>query len=102
MKYIDNLYYGDKASKNKLFTKWCLSYGRHKGTYVLTLPRYNGGILEIRKLSNLRHIYYKKYPLTVVGVALGYRDAVELAARIVRETYEKNGSFDVQGFLLGA
>ena len=100
MEYIKKMYYGEKASENKLITRWVLKHGNPPGdTYVLTLPQYNGGILEIRKLSHLKHSFYKRHPLTVVGVARGYEEAVELAADIVKEVYEKKGSFDIKGFL---
>ncbi|MBQ9504121.1 MAG: hypothetical protein IJU93_03845 [Lachnospiraceae bacterium] len=100
MEYIRNIYYGEKASENKLFTKWRIDHGKPPGdTYVLTLPQYNGGLLERRKLSGLKHKFYKRHPLTVVGVARGYEEAVRLAADIVREVYEKSGGFDVKGFL---
>ena len=100
MEYIRDMYYGERASKNKLFSRWQLKHGRApEDTYVLTLPQYNGGILEIRKLSHLKHRFYKRHPLTVVGVARGYSEAVSLAADIVRDVYEKNGSFDIKGFL---
>lgn len=102
MYYIENLYYGEKAEYNKLFTKWRLKMGKMPlNTYVLTLPRYGDGILEIRRFSALKHRYYRKYPLTVVGVAYGYREATMLAAKIVMEAYEESGSFDLKR-LLGA
>ena len=100
MEYIRNMYYGETASENKLFSRWRLKHGKPPwDTYVLTLPQYNGGLLEIRKLSLLKHKFYKRHPLTVVGVANGYDEAVQLAADIVREVYEKKGSFDIKGYL---
>ncbi|MBO6137736.1 MAG: hypothetical protein J6O71_03900 [Lachnospiraceae bacterium] len=100
MRYIEDLYYGERASKNKLFSFWRLKHGKAPAdTYVLTLPWYEDGILEIRKLSRLKHKIYERHPLTVVGVAYGYEEAVLLAADIVKEIYEKSGSFDIKGFL---
>lgn len=101
MNYIKELYYGERASENKIFIKWRLNMGKAPSdTYVLILPEYGDGLLEIIKATQLKKSYYKRHDLTVVGVAFGYEEALELAASIVSEAYERMGSFDVRHLCL--
>ncbi len=100
MKYLKGLVIDKEISSNPYFLKWRIDHNRApKDTYVLSIPENGHDILEIHKASLLKAKYYKTHPLLVAGIARGYEEAVMLCARLVKETYDSQGNFDVKGYL---
>lgn len=101
MRFNKKLYYGDSIGKkgNRIVKKLKSNSGQ-LNTYVITLPSQKNGLLEIYHSSILKQKYYRKQSLMVVGVALGYEEALEVVTKIIQEVYANTGDLDVQNYLL--
>ena len=102
MIWYDKMYFGeslaDKPQKVKRI-KWKIKH--HAGTldiYLIVLCRYGTNLLEILPAAQLLQKAYPKQNLYVVGMAKGYKEALETAARIVVDVYKKTDGFEVRTF----
>jgi hypothetical protein len=86
--------------------KWRLRHNAgNLGVYVIvpgdnkkeSIPGANQ--LEILHCANLHQGYYKAMDLTIVGLAEGYWQAIELVAKITGECVDKTGGTDLKAYL---
>lgn len=69
------------------------------GVYYITLASAPGGLLDIFHNGMLRQELFAANQRTdVVGVAAGRLEALRLVQDIVKEIYEKTGSFDMESY----
>ncbi|MCR5626441.1 MAG: hypothetical protein K6F99_03890 [Lachnospiraceae bacterium] len=100
MKFFPELYMGEGLEgKGKKLKKRLMHGLLTPGVYLLTLPRYGFGILEIYRAKELKKDFYQKYPPLIIGMASDETEAWELSGKIVMEAYEKTGSFNVRDYL---
>lgn len=100
MKWNKNLYLGDVAGKNqRSIIKKIKKYKLQMDTYIITLPVNNSDVLEIYPAFVLlqKNEIYKN--LEVVGIAVGKIETNKLIEKIIMDTYNKTGKFDVRSFL---
>lgn len=79
---------------------WRLRTGRPQPlVYVITLAK-NNDLFEIYHSAMLKQKYYRKKENSpyIVGLAVGYWGAVELAAGILEDVYRITGGFHVKEF----
>ncbi len=80
MHFIDRLYTGEKAEKNRGEILRDLQEKRYRsGIYVITPPANGNNILDIYPAKNLEAPYYEKKDLLVIGIAKGREEALVLA-----------------------
>lgn len=101
MKWYHNLYVGDsiadrvKQVKRKLnHHVWIASI------YVIAFASNPKNLLDVIPCWELRQRAYPGKNLFIVGLAKGYKEALELVTRIVDETYQNTGNVDVRTYLL--
>lgn len=100
MRWYHKLYVGKTAKKKRYEIVWKV---KHKagmlGVYLITLASNEDNLLDIIDSSVILQPHYKKENLFVVGIALGYDEAVLLAADIIDELYKKTGEFQIRNFI---
>ncbi len=71
------------------------------GIYVITTAANESNLLDIYESSQLLQPALRKQRITVVGVAQGKEEALELVTKIIDTVYKATGNFDVKKYLLG-
>ncbi len=104
MKWYKKLYLGDNAkeAKYKIFGK--IRQNRFTfNTYLIILSSNAHNLLEIISANELKQSFYKdktvQNHIYVVGLAVGYDEALEVVERIIKEVYQATGGFDLQSYL---
>lgn len=103
MYFYKNLYVSPRIKRPDLL-KWELSRGMLRpGVYLVMLcskeQRAGGDQLEICRSANLRQDWYKSHRPYVIGMALGWHDAISVVAQIVQEAVDQTGNADVVAYL---
>lgn len=98
MRWYENLYVSQKASKEKL-----KQFGRMRKefsfpAYVITLPANEQDLLDIISYQEFTSnpCYEDSF---VIGIASGKADAKELVMDIIWDTYSHTGQFKVKEYL---
>ena len=100
MRFYKPLYMGENAQKKRFSLIQGIRRGKLRpGAYVI-IPAVNGNnILEIYPSAELLLPYYRKQDFLILGIGLGYFEALEVARQIVDDMYKKTGGFDLAEFL---
>ncbi len=100
MKFIENLYFGQKAEDEGRSIIRKLSKGKYlPGVCIITLPSNPDNLLDIVEAFTLNLSSVKRDELTVVGIALGMEEAHEVVRQIVDDAYHYQGSLDIIKYL---
>ena len=102
MKIYKNYYAGDTAKKSvRKIIRGLEKKDLQPGVYVITLPEGDNNVLEIIPAFVLKYPFFleRRRKLQIVGVAQGRTEAVMLTAKIVQDTYNTTGGFDVECFM---
>jgi hypothetical protein len=67
--------------------------------YVIAFAANRQNLLDIIPSWVLVQKKYPKKEIKVIGLAKGYKEALELTRRIIDETYQNTGSVDVWSYL---
>ena len=100
MKYYSNLYVSEGLKKKK--DKVIARLERKKiqpDLHVILLPECDHNQLEIVNAMYLLQPGYPRENRTVVGIAKGFDEAVELVERIGREVYEVTGDLELRDYI---
>lgn len=104
MIWYENLYIGESIPKKKAkIRRIKRKVSRHAflcNIFIIVLCRYGTNLLEIIPARELCQKAYPKQGLYIVGIAKGYEEALETAARIVIDVYKKTGGFELKRCLL--
>lgn len=100
MIWYKHLYVGDGIGERAEKVKWKIRHNAGQcSVYVITLASNRQNLLDIIPARELLQKSYPKKQLYVVGLAKGYEEALEMAARIVLEVYQNTGGFAVGEYL---
>lgn len=100
MKWIDDLYVGEGAKKNKEKIIWKIKHNAGMiNVYVIAFASNDKNLFDIINSAVLLQKGYPKKDLIIVGIAKGYDEAVEIVRIIIDETYKKTGGFDVRNYI---
>lgn len=99
MQWAENLYLTEKTAKkkNRIIRKANRGMGM-VNIYLVTLASNPENLLDIFHAAHLKQPGFYKQDLTVVGIAAGYDEAVDLACRIVNDVYQSTGGFIVRDY----
>ncbi len=94
MKWYNNLYVGENAKrrKHKIIMRAKLKKPQI-GIYMITLPVNPVNSLEIYPSYILLQEHYCKKDMMVVGISVGYEEAMEIMQKIIMDCYKKTGQF---------
>lgn len=101
MKWYPDLYVGRNASKKqkKIIRKLKANAGM-LDVYLITFAANGKDIFDILSSAWLKQKAVRKNLPTIVGIASGYDEAVELASEIVMEAYRETGELQVVRYLM--
>lgn len=101
MTWYEDLYVGESIIHKTSKIIWKI---RHNAgvlnIYVIALASNENNLLDIIPAHELLQKGYPKQQLYIVGLAKGYDEAVEVAAAIIAEVYQKTGTFAVRKYLI--
>lgn len=101
MIWYEDLYVGESIVHKTNKIKWKIRMGAGQlGIYVITLASCEKNLLDIIPAQELLQKGYPKKNLYVIGLAKGYDEAIEVAASIVDEVYQRTGTFAVRHYLV--
>ena len=94
MNWYDHLYMGEKEKKQRYGILEGLREGKWQPEIYVIMPSQNGNnILEILPSVMLQVPPYQEQEILLVGVAVTYWEALEVARQIVDDLYQKTGGF---------
>lgn len=100
MLWYKHLYVGEKARKHRFSIIQNIRRNKLQADIYVITPASNGNnLLDIYPTVCFLHPHYKEQEMLVVGIAEGYNEALEVAALIVNEMYQKTGAFQLESFL---
>lgn len=100
MRFYRGLYMSPSIEKKRNRVIWKLRTGRPQPMiFVIALAK-NNDLLEIYHSGMLKQTYYKRKNNApyIVGLAVGYWNAIELVADIFEDVYRITGGYDVKSF----
>ncbi|MGN0369819.1 MAG: hypothetical protein ACI4EW_04670 [Butyrivibrio sp.] len=99
IKFSKKLYFGKMASLDEKRLKKIVKHEKFiPGVFVVTLAKEPGNLLDICEMTMLNTFSTVDKSYTVVGIALGKGEALELVERIVEEVYDKTHDMDMQAY----
>ena len=101
MKWADNLYVSEKASKRR--EKIIRRASKNAGllnVYFITLATNGKDLFDIFDASYLKLLSFRKQDLDVVGIAVNKADALELTIRILTDVYQQTGDVRIRDFFV--
>ena len=101
MKWYSELYVGENVQKKK--EKIIRKLNRNAGmlnVYVITFASNQVDLFDIISCVWLKQKALRRSLPMIVGIALGYEEAVDLTVQIIQETLENTGSLQVKQYLI--
>lgn len=100
MIWYEDLYVGESIIHKKNKIKWKIRHNAGQiDIYVIALASNKENLLDIIPAQELLLKGYPKRQLSIIGLAKGYQEAVEVAASVVDEVYHETGGFAVRSYL---
>ncbi len=94
MNWYKHLYVGEKAKKHQDSLIRNLQEGKlQPQVYVLVPPQNERNVLEIIPSAIWQLLPYGQQEIFVVGIAVTYWEALEVARQIVEDLYQMTGGF---------
>lgn len=100
MKWYPYLYIGPQAEKKKNKILWKLRCNAGLvNVYLITLSSNGKDLFDIISSSYLKQKALRRNLPMIVGIAVGYEEALDLVIRIVEETIKNRGDANVKQYL---
>ncbi|HJD13419.1 MAG TPA: hypothetical protein IAA03_06505 [Candidatus Ruminococcus avistercoris] len=101
LKWYKNLYVGNTAKKKEKTLRRKISCGIGTfNVFVITLAVNEQNHLEIYPAAQLLQKTLRRRCPLIVGIAVGYEEAVEIVEQIVKEVWEKTGTVSIRSWIL--
>lgn len=103
MIWYNNLYISDNISADASHIKRYVEWGRFRrtrGWYLVTLSDFLDGQLEIIPVGERKHPAFRPGGRYVVGVARGYRRALEMVRQITEDVWHIQGDCRLKDYFL--
>lgn len=97
--WATHLYVGEKMKKSK--DQVITSMNQRKavfGVYCITYASNPGNLFDIIEANQLLFPHYARTGVTIVGLAKGKQEALELLEKMLLEVYNQTGEFDVRAY----
>ena len=100
MFWYRHLYVGKEAKRHRASIIRSIREKRYRpGVYVITPPSNGNNILDIYPGYMLLLGQFRETEFSILGIALGYQEALGLAGTIVNDMYRLTGGFCLDEFL---
>lgn len=101
MVWLKDFYAGEGIADKKRKIKWKILHNVGQfDIYVIALSSNPSNLLDIIPSWELMQRYYPKQDMLIVGVDKGYDNAIELAAKIVIDVFQKTGNLSIRDYFL--
>lgn len=101
MTWYKEFYAGESIEHKKEKVKWKILHNAGQlDIYVIALSSNCENLLDIISAKELMQKAYPEQDMLVVGVDKGYDNALELAAKIIMDVYQKTGNLNVRDYFL--
>lgn len=99
IRWYKKLYMGEKARKKRYKIVWKVKYKAGLwNTYLITVPIFGNNQLEIIDSSEILQKHYNYTTTCVVGIAIGYEEALQLVERIVSDVLMETKDVRIREF----
>ncbi len=99
IRWYKKLYISESAKKQRYKIVWKV---KHKagllGTYLITVPLFGNNQLEIINSSELLQTHYNYTTTCIVGIAVGYEEALELVEQIVSDVLTETENVNLREY----
>ncbi|MBE5922670.1 MAG: hypothetical protein E7269_07955 [Lachnospiraceae bacterium] len=93
--WYDALYVGEEAKKQQKKTMRDLENGKFvPGVYLISPSKMQDSLMDIYPAYTLLQPYYKKHDVEIIGLAIGYEEALTQMQKMLMECYENTGGMD--------
>ena len=100
MRFLENLYIGTTARETAEQVMEIIRSGRYvKDVYVLIEPLSEGNQIEVLQSYYLRQRYYQEMDPTVLGIAKGKGEALDLVLQMTQEAVDRFGCPDLRAYV---
>lgn len=101
MVWLKDFYAGAGIAEKKQKIKWKILHNAGQlEVYVIALSSNPRNLLDIIPSWELMQSSYPKQDMLIVGVDRGYDNAIELAAKIVIDVFQKTGNLCIRDYFL--
>ncbi len=101
MIWYKEFYAGESIEQKKEKVKWKILHNAGQlDIYVIALSSSPASLLDIISAKELMQKSYPKQNMLIIGVDKGYDNAVELAAKIIMDVFQKTGNLKVRDYFL--
>lgn len=101
MKWYKNLYVGSQASEKRRQIIWKTRHKKlQQDVFLLTLPTNEKNQLDIISANLLLQPYFKKQEISIVGIAIGKDEAIEVLIQLVQDVYIETGQSSIREYLI--
>lgn len=99
LEWEENYFAGEKVREPEKLRREILEGRYVTGAYLLTLSENPEHVLELLPVLNLVQRTARERCPRIIGIARDKEDALRLAQRILMESYERTGTFQVREYL---
>ena len=99
IRWLNPLYLGASVHERAAVIRYRLKFKKFPGLYYYMIVPAGADLPEIIQAVCLKQDYYKKQEFTVIGVAGYKQESLELMAKIIDDTYQHTGTFNVRQYL---
>lgn len=100
VEWSNHLYVGEKAAKKKHRYQKDVESGKFQpGLYLITPSASDRDLLDILPACELLQPYYRDRRISILGLALGRNEALELVRKLVTDCYLETGDFQIAEWL---
>lgn len=97
--WATHLYIGDKLKKSKDQVITSMNHRKAVlGVYCITYASNPCNLFDIIEANQLLFPHYARTEVTIVGLAKGKQEALELLEKMLLEVYHQTGEFDVRAY----
>ena len=101
LNWYKNLYVGNTAKKKEKMIRRKINAGIGTlGVYLITLAVNPENHLEIISAVQLKQRIIRKRCPMIVGIAIGYEEALEIVERIAKEVWAETGTMDIRTWII--
>ncbi|HOA79726.1 MAG TPA: hypothetical protein PKK61_01495 [Defluviitaleaceae bacterium] len=91
MKFIKNLYIGDKIKNKDRIIRRLSKNHPYKNLYCICLDSSSNNLLVILNSSEIKKDINRNKDYKIIGIAMGKEEAFELTRRIIDSVYKEYG-----------
>lgn len=95
----ERVFMDEKVRKNPMKYRRAVEKGKLKlSLYCVTFPSNPDNLLDIYHVNEFWFSHYRKQEITILGLAVSRKAAVDLVVQMVEEVYKATGDVDLRSY----